>query len=94
MQKRVIALVTLFLTSINSFSGEQEYSIMKYDNLWNIAEDYLGEKGINFMIEDGRKVPFKFFFGVPSCVPATSFETSGAVIDSTAVEKLIKRKDL
>ncbi|MFY7788457.1 MAG: amidohydrolase family protein, partial [Thermoflexibacteraceae bacterium] len=35
----------------------------------------LGVKGVAFMIENARQVPFKFFFGVPSCVPATPFET-------------------
>jgi adenine deaminase len=40
----------------------------------------LGVKGVEFMIENGRKVPFKFCFGAPSCVPATVFETAGATI--------------
>jgi adenine deaminase len=53
----------------------------------------LGVEGINFMVDEGRKVPFKFYFGVPSCVPATSFENSGFVIDSTAVDKLLERKE-
>ncbi len=34
------------------------------------------------MIEDAEKVPVKFYFGAPSCVPATSFETSGATLGS------------
>ena len=37
-----------------------------------------GVKGVEFMIENGCKVPFKFYFGAPSCVPATTFETAGA----------------
>ena len=49
----------------------------------------LGERGINAMINDARQTPFKFYFGVPSCVPATPFETSGAVLDSKIVNKLI-----
>ena len=32
-----------------------------------------GLPGIEFMIEDGNTVPFKFYFGAPSCVPATVF---------------------
>ena len=32
----------------------------------------LGVKGVDFMIENGKKVPLKFNFGAPSCVPATS----------------------
>ncbi len=41
----------------------------------------LGMDGIRFMIGDSEKVPVKFFFGAPSCVPATTFETNGAAID-------------
>ena len=39
----------------------------------------MGIEGVKYMIENGKTVPFKFFFGAPSCVPATTFETSGAV---------------
>ena len=46
----------------------------------------LGVKGVNFMIENGKKVPFKFCFGAPSCVPATDFESAGAVIDAEEIE--------
>jgi adenine deaminase len=53
-----------------------------------------GIEGINFMINNGEKVPFKFFFGAPSCVPATPFETSGAVLDSGDVDKLLERDDI
>jgi len=54
----------------------------------------LGAEGVDYMIENGKKVPFKFFFGAPSCVPATPFETSGAQLDSDAVEKLLAREDV
>ncbi len=53
----------------------------------------LGVEGVKFMIEDGKKVPFHFFFGVPSCVPATKFETSGANINSDIVESLFKNNE-
>ncbi|HQG76000.1 MAG TPA: adenine deaminase [Bacteroidales bacterium] len=49
----------------------------------------LGIEGVKFMIDDSKKVPLKFFFGAPSCVPATSFETAGAVIDSSDVDRLL-----
>ena len=52
----------------------------------------LGEKGIQAMVDDADQTPFKFFFGVPSCVPATPFETSGAVLDSKIVQQFISRK--
>ena len=54
----------------------------------------LGVPGVEFMIENGKKVPFKFNFGAPSCVPATSFETSGAVIDSGAIDKLLQKEEI
>lgn len=50
----------------------------------------LGLEGIRFMINNGKKVPFHFNFGVSSCVPATSFETAGAAIGGAEVEELFK----
>ncbi len=50
----------------------------------------LGVDGVNYMIEDGEKVPFKFYFGAPSCVPATPFETSGASISADDIRELFK----
>ena len=49
----------------------------------------LGVKGVDFMIENGEKVPLKFNFGAPSCVPATSFESAGAIIDSDDIQKMM-----
>jgi adenine deaminase len=46
------------------------------------------------MLEDARKAPLKTFFGVPSCVPATPFESAGAVLDAEAVDRLLAREDL
>ena len=46
------------------------------------------------MIEDGKEVPFDFYFSAPSCVPATEFETSGACVDSVAIEKLMKKDEV
>ncbi|WP_194768718.1 adenine deaminase [Tamlana sp. I1] len=54
----------------------------------------LGVRGVEFMIENGKKVPFKFNFGAPSCVPATSFESAGAEIDSEDIKKLLERDDI
>jgi adenine deaminase len=54
----------------------------------------LGLEGVNFMIENGKKVPFKFHFGAPSCVPATMFETAGAVIDSEAIKLLLENPEI
>ena len=54
----------------------------------------MGVEGVEYMIYNGKKVPFWFNFGAPSCVPATSFETAGAKLDSTAVEELLQRDDI
>lgn len=54
----------------------------------------LGVEGVHFMIEDGRRVPFKFCFGAPSCVPATVFETAGAVVDAKQVGELLASDDI
>ncbi|MDA3780746.1 MAG: adenine deaminase, partial [Bacteroidales bacterium] len=54
----------------------------------------LGEKGVDFMINEGNKVPLKFFFGAPSCVPATPFESSGALLDSEIIKRMIARDDI
>ncbi len=50
----------------------------------------LGVNGVKYMIENGETVPIKFYFGAPSCVPATPFETSGAFIGIEDVEKLMR----
>lgn len=48
-----------------------------------------GMEGVRYMIENGKKTPFKFYFGAPSCVPATVFETAGAIIDSDGIKELL-----
>ena len=54
----------------------------------------LGVKGVDFMIENGKKVPLKFHFGAPSCVPATSFESAGAVINSEDIKLMMENPDI
>lgn len=53
-----------------------------------------GPKGVQYMIDDSKRSPFKFFFGAPSCVPATFFETAGAHIDAAATEELLANPDI
>ena len=53
-----------------------------------------GMEGVKFMIENGKKVPFKFHFGAPSCVPATIFETAGATLNVQDVETLLDMPDI
>lgn len=54
----------------------------------------MGVKGVEFMINNTEKVPFKFFFGAPSCVPATSFETAGAAFELNELEVLLGNDDI
>ncbi len=53
-----------------------------------------GIEGVQFMIDNSKKVPLKFHFGAPSCVPATIFETAGATIDKNDVEKLLASPEI
>ncbi|MCR9017352.1 adenine deaminase [Aquiflexum gelatinilyticum] len=53
-----------------------------------------GMEGINYMIDNGKQVPFKFYFGAPSCVPATPFETAGAEISVQDIHDLLERKEI
>lgn len=54
----------------------------------------LGVAGVEYMIQEGKRVPFKFMFGAPSCVPATTFETAGATVDVAGVGDLLARDDV
>jgi len=54
----------------------------------------LGMAGIRYMIENGKKVPFKFYFGASSCVPATTFETAGAEITADDIRELFEKDGL
>lgn len=53
-----------------------------------------GVRGVDYMIENGKHSPLKFYFGAPSCVPATSFDSAGAVLDAGEVDKLLARDDI
>jgi adenine deaminase len=53
-----------------------------------------GLPGVEFMISNGKSVPFKFYFGAPSCVPATVFETSGAALPPDEIETLLQKDDI
>ncbi len=54
----------------------------------------LGAPGIDYMLESARQTPLKFHLGCPSCVPATSFETAGATLDSKEVAELLARPEI
>jgi adenine deaminase len=54
----------------------------------------LGVEGVEYMIKNGKKVIFKFYFGAPSCVPATTFETAGAKISASDIHELLKKPEV
>ncbi len=53
-----------------------------------------GMAGVEYMIQNGNKIPFKFYYGAPSCVPATPFETAGGEIDTADIEDLMSRPEI
>lgn len=53
-----------------------------------------GIEGVEYMINNGKQVPFKFNFGAPSCVPATTFETAGATLNSNDVKQLLEKPEI
>jgi len=53
-----------------------------------------GVDGIDFMIRDAKNAEIKFFFGAPSCVPASPFDDCYTVIDSAEIANLVRRDDI
>ncbi len=54
----------------------------------------LGVEGVKYMIDNGKSIPFHYYFSAPSCVPATNIETSGASISADEIEQLIQEEDI
>jgi len=54
----------------------------------------LGVTGVEYILANAEKVPFKFYFGAPSCVPATPFETAGAEITPADIEILLRKPEI
>lgn len=53
-----------------------------------------GTAGVQYMIDNSKQTPFKIFFGAPSCVPATFFETAGAHIAAASIKDLLDNPDI
>lgn len=53
----------------------------------------MGMDGIDYMIDDAKKTPLKYYFTAPSCVPATKFEKSGATISPNIIDNLLSRPE-
>jgi adenine deaminase len=54
----------------------------------------LGKEGVYYMLEEAKGSPFKFFFGAPSCVPASAFETAGAILGPQEVKELLENPEI
>jgi adenine deaminase len=54
----------------------------------------LGIAGVEYMIANARQTAFYFYFGAPSCVPATSFETAGAALHAKETDQLLSRPEI
>jgi len=52
----------------------------------------LGIEGVDFMMSSADNTDLKIFFGAPSCVPATGFETSGATLSAAEISKILNRE--
>ncbi|MCP4579447.1 MAG: adenine deaminase, partial [Deltaproteobacteria bacterium] len=50
----------------------------------------LGVEGVQYMMENASGAPMKFYFSAPSCVPATTFETSGAQLTLEDTKTLLE----
>lgn len=53
----------------------------------------MGLEGIEYMVNDAKYAPLKFFFTAPSCVPATNYETNGATISADIIDSLLRRDE-
>lgn len=53
-----------------------------------------GIEGVQYMINDAKNAGLRFFFGAPSCVPATSFENAGAYLHAKDVDELLSSDDI
>lgn len=79
--------------------GAFGYEAVKHGTIGVVSDPHeianvMGWEGVEFMIRDAEKSPVKFWFGAPSCVPATDFETSGAAITAEDIGKIMDRKDI
>ena len=51
----------------------------------------LGAPGVEYMLDVSRDLPLALYFMVPSCVPATHLETSGATLDAGDIRRLLDK---
>jgi len=54
----------------------------------------LGKQGVEYMIQNGKKVNFHFHFAASPCVPASPFETAGAELSVEDIQDLLRRDEV
>ena len=54
----------------------------------------LGLEGINFMIEQSAGLPMSIYFTIPSCVPSSPLETSGAILSARQIHYFMNEADV
>jgi adenine deaminase len=79
--------------------GQYASAVIPYGTLVVVTDlheiaNVCGIKGIDYVLNAARRLPFEFFVMAPSCVPATLLETSGATVDAESVRRLLKRKEV
>ena len=53
-----------------------------------------GVDGIRYMMEASRGLPLNVYFAIPSCVPASPFDESGAILEAGDIEPLLDEKNV
>ncbi len=79
--------------------GEFAYTALRHGTVGTVSDPHeianvLGIPGVQFMIDNANQAPFHFWFGAPSCVPATSFETAGAKLSASDVGRLLDNPEI
>lgn len=54
----------------------------------------MGVDGVRFMLANARQTTFKIFFGAPSCVPATPFETANGHLGPDQIAELLDEPEI
>jgi adenine deaminase len=73
--------------------------VKKYGTLGVVTDPHeisnvCGVDGFKYMYNEGKAADIQIFFGVPSCVPATPFETSGAIFDAEIIDGIFQKYDV
>jgi adenine deaminase len=79
--------------------GAFSYEAVRHGTVGVVSDPHeianvVGWKGVEFMIGDAERSPLHFWFGAPSCVPATDLESNGGRISAEDIEIIMTRLDI